>query len=105
MLKRHNRIVTPSDFRQVVRRGRKQVMQFVIIYRRPSDLSRVGVIVTAKCGNAVVRNLLRRRTLAICRDLVKSGQLTGDLIVRFRCEGQQPSFADLKNDIEGALAA
>ena len=105
MLKRHNRIITPNDFRQVVRRGRKQVMQFVIIYRRPSDLSRVGVVVTTKCGNAVVRNLLRRRTLSICRELVKSGQLTGDTVVRFRCEGHQPSFADLKADIEGALSA
>ncbi len=105
MLKRHNRIVTPNDFRQVVRRGRKQVMSFVIIYRRPSDLSRVGVIVTTKCGNAVVRNLLRRRTHAICRELVDSGLMTGDVIVRFRCEGPQPTYADLKTDILTALAA
>jgi hypothetical protein len=31
--------------------------------------------------------------------------MTGDTIVRFRCEGQQPSFDDLKTDIIGALAA
>jgi ribonuclease P protein component len=105
MLKRHNRIVAPNDFRQVVRRGRKQVMSFVIVYRRPSDLSRVGVIVTSKCGNAVIRNLLRRRTHAICRELVKAGNLTGDTIVRFRCEGQHPSYAELKTDILAALAA
>jgi len=105
MLKRHNRIVAPNDFRQVVRRGRKQVMTFVIVYRRPSDSCRVGVIVTTKCGNAVQRNLLRRRTRAICRELVDAGRMTGDTIVRFRCEGQQPSFDDLKTDIIGALAA
>jgi len=105
MLKRHNRIVSPNDFRQVVRRGHKHVMAFVIVYRHPSDVSRVGVIVTSKCGNAVVRNLLRRRTHAICRELVDAGQVTGDLIVRFRCEGRQPSFADLRSDILGALAA
>lgn len=105
MLKRHNRIVAPNDFRQVVRRGRKHVMDFVIVYRRPSDLCRVGVIITAKCGNAVVRNLLRRRTYAICRELVDLGLMTGDTIVRFRCEGRQPSFVDLKADILEALAA
>lgn len=104
MLKRLNRIVAAGDFRQVVRRGRKQVMTFVIVYRRPSDLCRVGVIVTTKCGNAVVRNLLRRRTHAICRNLVDAGNLTGDTIVRFRCEGQQPSFAELERDILEALA-
>lgn len=105
MLKRHNRIVAPNDFRLVVRRGRKRVMVFIIVYQRPSDVSRVGVIVTSKCGNAVVRNLLRRRTHAICRELVDTGQMSGDTIVRFRCEGRQPSFADLKNDILGALAS
>ena len=105
MLQRHNRIVAPNDFRQVVRRGRKHVMTFVIVYQRPSDSCRVGVIVTTKCGNAVQRNLLRRRTRAICRELVDAGHMTGDIIVRFRCEGQQPSFDELKADILGALAA
>ena len=105
MLKRHNRIVAPNDFRQIVRRGRKQVMAFVIVYRRPSVLSRVGVIVTTKCGNAVIRNLLRRRTHAICRELMDAGRMTGDTIVRFRCDGPHPSFEDLKTDILGALAA
>jgi len=80
-------------------------MAFVIIYQHPSDVSRVGVIVTRKCGNVVVRNLLRRRTHAICRELVGTGQMTGDTIVRFRCEGRQPSFADLKSDILGALGS
>jgi hypothetical protein len=32
MLKRHNRIVSPNDFRQVVRRGHKHVMAFVIVF-------------------------------------------------------------------------
>ena len=105
MLKRHNRIVSPDDFRQVVRRGRKHVMEFIILYQRPSDPCRVGVIVTTKCGNAVTRNLLRRRTHAICRELVGSGRLTGDVVVRFRCEGKQPSFSDLKKDILDALGS
>lgn len=78
-------------------------MDAVIVYRHPSDTCRVGVVVTTKCGNAVTRNLLRRRTHAICRELVDSGQITGDVIVRFRCEGQQPSFAELKTQITTAL--
>jgi hypothetical protein len=31
--------------------------------------------------------------------------MTGDVIVRFRCEGPQPTYADLKTDILTALAA
>lgn len=104
MLKRHNRIVSPEDFRQVVRRGRKHVMTFVVVYRRPSELCRVGVIITTRCGGAVVRNLLRRRTHALCRDLVETGHLTGDTIIRFRCEGVQPTYAELKKDLVDSLA-
>jgi ribonuclease P protein component len=105
VLSRHNRIVEPGDFRQVVRRGDKQVTAHLIVYRRPSELNRVGVIVTAKCGNAVVRNTLRRRTRAITRTLIDRGVLTGDVIIRFRCEGSVPSFAELKAEIDVAAGA
>ncbi len=105
MLPRHNRIVEPGDFRQVVRRGDKQVTAHLIVYRRPSELNRVGVIVTAKCGNAVVRNTLRRRTRAITRKLIDRGLLTGDVIVRFRSDGSVPSFIELKSEIDQATTA
>jgi hypothetical protein len=36
---------------------------------------------------------------------VDAGNLTGDTVVRFRCEGQHPSYAELKTDILAALAA
>ncbi|CAB4621137.1 unannotated protein [freshwater metagenome] len=105
MLPRHNRIVEPGDFRQVVRRGDKRVTAHLIVYRCPSELVRVGVIVTAKCGNAVVRNTLRRRTRAITRTLIDGGSLTGDVIFRFRCEGSVPSFIELKSEIDDAVSA
>ena len=99
MLPRHNRIVEPGDFRQVVRRGDKRVTQHLILYRRPSEFNRVGVIVTKKIGNAVVRNTLRRRTRAIARALIDQGLLTGDVIVRFRPSDSVPHFAELQSEI------
>jgi ribonuclease P protein component len=105
VLSRHNRIVEPGDFRQVVRRGDKRVTAHLIVYRRPANQVRVGVIVTAKCGNAVVRNTLRRRTRAIARKLIDEGLLTGDVIIRFRCEGSVPSFIELKSEINDATDA
>lgn len=103
MLPRHNRIIEPGDFRQVVRRGDKRVTKNLIVYRRPSDSNRVGVVVTTKCGNAVVRNVLRRRTRAICRELIIAGDLTGDVIIRFRCEGTTPTFVELRDEINEAI--
>jgi ribonuclease P protein component len=103
VLPRHNRIIEPGDFRQVVRRGDKRVTKNLIVYRRPSESNRVGVVVTTKCGNAVVRNLLRRRTKAICRDLILTGNLTGDVVVRFRCEGITPTFDELRHELRQAI--
>lgn len=63
----------------------------------------MGVVVTTKCGNAVVRNQLRRRTRAICRELIQTGNLTGDVVIRFRCEGNTPSFDELKRELTEAI--
>ncbi|MFM6968441.1 MAG: ribonuclease P protein component [Microbacteriaceae bacterium] len=99
MLPRRNRIVEPGDFRSVVRRGDKCVTNHLIGYRIVAGEPRVGIIVSAKCGNAVVRNSLRRRTRAIARELIDSGRLAGDIVFRFRCEGSTPSFHELAKEI------
>jgi ribonuclease P protein component len=63
----------------------------------------VGVIVTRKTGNAVLRNTLRRRVRAICRSLLDAGTLSGDLVIRFRDETPSPSFAELDREIRSAV--
>jgi ribonuclease P protein component len=101
VLARRNRIVDADDFRRVVRRGEKVTTKSVIGYRVAADTARVGIIVTAKSGNAVVRNSLRRRARAIARSLINAGTLSGDIVFRFRAEGAVPGFADIDDDIRG----
>ena len=103
MLPRHNRIVEPGDFRRVVRRGDKCVTNHLIGYRSAADSIRVGIIVTSKCGNAVVRNTLRRRTRAISRLLIDEGVLTGDVVFRFKCDGSVPDFTALESELRQCL--
>lgn len=104
MLPRRNRIVEPGDFRSVIRRGDKCVTNHVVGYRIAAEGARVGIIVTAKCGNAVTRNGLRRRTRAVARALIAEGLLGGDVVFRFRCEGATPSFAELEAEIRECAA-
>ena len=99
MLARRNRIVEADDFRRVVRQGEKVTTASVIGYRVISDTPRVGIIVTAKSGNAVVRNSLRRRARAVARTLINAGNLSGDVVFRFRSEADVPNFSAIDDDI------
>ena len=99
MLARRNRIVEADDFRRVVRQGEKLATASVIGYRVISDTPRVGIIVTAKSGNAVVRNSLRRRARAVARTLISAGNLSGDVVFRFLSEGDVPDFSAIEDDI------
>lgn len=104
MLTRDQRITEPDDFRRVIRRGERSATPHVIVYRTSGERPRVGIVVSKKCGNAIVRNTLRRRTRAITRGLIDGGALTGDVVIRFRCEGTVPDFAALESEIIGAVA-
>lgn len=66
--------------------------------------ARVGIIVTSRFGNAVVRNTARRRVRAIAAELIREGKLTGDVIFRFRPEGGAANFQQISDDIDECLA-
>ncbi|MBT3555725.1 MAG: ribonuclease P protein component [Chloroflexi bacterium] len=59
----NQRIRRPAEFRAVFARGRRSSNDFTNIVAVPNDLSylRVGLAVSKRVGNAVTRNLLKRR--------------------------------------------
>lgn len=61
MLPRAQRIVTPSEIRHLIRRGKKTAHPLVICYSAPSPLPRAAVVVSKDVGNAPTRNRVRRR--------------------------------------------
>jgi ribonuclease P protein component len=78
-------------FAQVLRRGRtsstKELAVSALAPRRPGGPPEVGLIITAKVGNAVRRNLLRRR----CRAIVDEAALPDGIRVVIQC---RPAAAD-----------
>lgn len=69
-----------ADFLKL-RRGRKFVCTYFILrYAANADAgegARVGYTVTTKCGNAVVRNRIKRRLRALVRELFPGGAQAG----------------------------
>ena len=108
MLARANRVVRAEDFRAVVRRGRRSVTPAAVYYRlerAPQDPLRFGVIVDRSVGNAVDRNLVRRRYRALGRQFVDAGVRGTDVVVRVLPGSAQRSWATLADDMHNALDA
>lgn len=106
MLARANRVVRAEDFRSVVRRGRRSVTPAAVYYRldRGSDQPlRFGVIVSRSVGNAVDRNLVRRRYRALGRQFVDAGVRGSDVVVRVLPGSAQRSWTTLADDMHAAL--
>ncbi|PZQ88995.1 MAG: ribonuclease P protein component [Leifsonia xyli] len=106
MLARANRVVKPSDFRAIVRRGRRSASVGTLIYRierDPADPARFGFIVAKTVGNAVERNLVRRRMRAVCRSIVDAGGTGSDVVVRALPGSAQHSWASLSAEMHAIL--
>ena len=81
---------------------------FVLLVRARGDGDagvRLGVTVTKKIGNAVVRNRMKRRFRALGRALLPSGGVRGaDHVLIGRAGGVERNFALLRAELVKALA-
>lgn len=66
---------------------------------------RLGLTVSKKVGNAVVRNRMRRRLRELARSILPQAGIEGaDLVLIGRAGGIERPFATLGTDLERALA-
>lgn len=110
MLAKANRITRGVDYRVTVRRGARFSGASTLTYIRPnpdSDAVRFGFIVSRTVGNAVTRNLVRRRLKAAAYDLLprfapekSSGGL--DVVVRALPASVQAPWASLHEELSRA---
>ena len=81
---------------------------FVLLVRPRGDDSpnmRLGITVTKKIGNAVVRNRMKRRFRALARDLLPIEGVAGaDHVLIGRAGGVERDFGDLRCELSKALA-
>ena len=81
---------------------------FVLLVRPREDGSpamRLGITVTKKIGNAVIRNRMKRRFRALARELLPVAGMPGaDHVLIGRQGGVERPFNDLKAELTKALA-
>jgi ribonuclease P protein component len=80
---------------------------FVLLVRDRGDddsAMRLGITVTKKIGNAVVRNRMKRRFRALAREILPTSGVSGaDHVMIGRASGVERDFALLRKDLAKAL--
>jgi len=107
-----NRITSGSDYQGVVRRGVRIVGAYTVLYIRPTSLppagdraipARFGFIVAKNVGDAVRRNLVRRRLKAVSFELLALVPAGTDVVVRALPSARDAQWATLRAEVLRSL--
>lgn len=100
-------ITKRADFLAANRGKRYATPGFVLLVsdRRDGDPAiRLGITITKKVGNAVVRNRMRRRFRELAREMLSDkGKAGADHILIGRDGGIERNFSELRADMTRAL--
>jgi ribonuclease P protein component len=107
VLARANRLVKGEEYRNTVRRGRRSGTGNTVVYvlqRRDTTAPRFGFIVSKAVGNAVTRNLIRRRLKSVCRSLLGEVDPATDVVIRALPSAGTISWAGLRDEVAAVIA-
>lgn len=97
------RLTDSSEFEKVYRQGTAYRGKLFSVHAFPNEMGtlRLGLSVSRKVGNAVVRNALRRRLREVFAAAAGDGDM--DLVVSARPAAGDASFGELRDEFDRAL--
>lgn len=107
MLPKAHRVRTSQDFQSTVRSGARIGRRNVVLYAhfRPGESSRFGFIVSKAVGNAVHRNLVKRRLRALSASLLSEYPRDYDVVVRALPASVAAPFGVLESEVRSGVGA
>ena len=106
-MKRDQRLRTPAEFaRTRAAAARAWTQPTLVLYVAPNELTRarVGITVSRRVGNAVVRNRVRRRLRAALTERYDRLPASHDLLVIARPAAARAPYAELAGALDRLLA-
>mgnify|MGYP002524191998 CR=1 FL=1 len=97
-----NRIKASDDFALAIKKGRAQRNQSYVIHYRPNEFNyvRVGISVSSKLGNAVVRNLVKRQIRSMCDSLIDYNSQSLYIVIVAKANFLDRSYDDNKQSLK-----
>ena len=100
-----NRIKASKDFARAIRNGKTYHSESFRLhtYRTTNEHIRVGISVSSKLGNAVVRSRSKRQIRAMCRELINFCSNSLDIVIIAKASFLQKSFDENKRVLKELL--
>jgi len=82
-VKRKHRITRANDFKRVRQNGKAYTHPLVVIVvsKESGDEKRIGIIVGKAVGNAVMRNLVKRRIRSIADEFIQQCNRNAEILI------------------------
>lgn len=100
-MKKENRLTRQEDFRAVYKNGRLIFGRYLAAHFLPidNDEIKIGISVSKKVGNAVIRNRIKRRIRDIISKLITELPPKHHIIIGAKVRSKDASYDQLKRDL------
>ena len=103
-MKKINRLLKNYDFKKVLDEKRSVANKEFVIYIKENNLNyiRVGISVSSKVGNSVVRHKIKRQINEILKEIIDLNQ-NNDIVIIVRNNYKQNNFIKNKESLSKLL--
>lgn len=98
-MKKEYRLTSNSSFQYIFRNGQKAYTNLFVLYRVKAANIKVGISVSKKVGNSVIRSRVKRRIKEAFRQIIENIDGNYNFVIVAKQNSAQAEFADFKNAI------
>lgn len=99
-MKIKNRVKRNEEFQEIIGKKQSAVNRVFVVYYQANDLGymRIGISVSKKLGNAVIRNKIKRQVRMMLQETCNFDDAT-DMVVIVRNKYNEQDYATNKKDL------